>query len=182
MRRSHFPAPFLSRVPAAALVAALTVTALAGCGEDPIDEVGSDAPASEATPEETTSEPTATESTPAESTEPTATSTNVRTSDNITLRKPAEGATVSGSFTAAGKANSPEANVPWQVRDADGTVVVEGFATAEGWMDKLYPWRTKVDVSELAPGSYTFVAMTEDPSGGAEGKGAEEVSASITVE
>ena len=33
-------------------------------------------------------------------------------------------------------------------------------------MDKLYPWQTSVDVSGLAPGDYTFVAMTDDPSGG----------------
>ena len=42
----------------------------------------------------------------------------------------------------------------------------KGFATAEGWMDKLYPWQAEVDVSGLAPGTYTFVAMTDDPSGG----------------
>ena len=26
-------------------------------------------------------------------------------------------------------------------------VVLDGFATAEGWMDKLYPWETSIDVS-----------------------------------
>ncbi len=33
-------------------------------------------------------------------------------------------------------------------------------------MDKLYPWETEIDVSDLAPGDYTFAAMTDDPSGG----------------
>lgn len=109
-----------------------------------------------------------------------ATSDLSRSEKLITLAQPAEGATVSGSFTASGKANSPEANVPWEVRNQSGKVVLHGFATAAGWMDKLYPWKTKVDVSKLKPGSYTFVAKTDDPSGG-EGKAAQQVGATITV-
>ena len=49
-------------------------------------------------------------------------------------------------------------------------------------MDKLYPWETEVDVSGLEPGAYEFVALTDDPSGGAEGAGPTEDSKSITVE
>ena len=104
-----------------------------------------------------------------------------RTGKLITLATPAEGAKVSGTFEASGKANSPEANVPWEIRDASGKKVLDGAATAEGWMDKLYPWTTKVDVSELEPGTYVFVARTDDTSDG-EGKPAEEVGARITVE
>lgn len=104
-----------------------------------------------------------------------------RTSALITLSAPAEGATVSESFQASGKANSPEANVPWEVRDGSGETVLDGFATAEGWMDKLYPWKTTIDVSELEPGTYLFIARTDDTSDG-EGKPAEEVGARITVE
>ena len=41
----------------------------------------------------------------------------------------------------------------------------------EGTIDRLYKWETEpIDVSDLAPGTYTFVAMTDDPSGG-EGPG-----------
>ena len=104
-----------------------------------------------------------------------------RTSALITLAAPAEDATVSGSFEASGEANSPEANVPWEVRDTSGEAVLEGHATAEGWMDKLYPWTTTVDVSELEPGTYLFIARTDDTSDG-EGKPSEEVGARITVE
>ena len=57
----------------------------------------------------------------------------------------------------------------WQIRTEQG-VVKEGFATAEGSGDRLYPWETDVDISGLNPGHYTFVAMTDDPSGG-EGPG-----------
>ena len=65
--------------------------------------------------------------------------------------------------------------------DADGKVVKKGSAAAKGWMDKLYPWETAVDVSGLQPGEYTFVAMTDDPSGG-EGGGPTEDTKTIIVQ
>jgi len=99
----------------------------------------------------------------------------------VNVTTPEQGASVSGTFTASGVASSFEATVPWEIRQ-DGEVVERGFSTAEGWMDKLYPWETEVDVSGLAPGDYQFVAMTDDPSGGAEGAGPTEDSKTITVE
>ena len=84
----------------------------------------------------------------------------------VSITAPEQGASVSGTFTASGVASSFEATVPWEVRDGSDAVVARGFATAEGWMDALYPWETEVDVSDLAPGTYTFIAMTDDPSGG----------------
>ena len=84
----------------------------------------------------------------------------------VSITAPEEGAGVSGRFTASGVANSNEANVPWQIKRGD-EVVLSGFSTAEGWIDKLYPWQSEpIDVSGLASGEYTFVAMTDDPSGG----------------
>jgi hypothetical protein len=103
--------------------------------------------------------------------------TDVRALVNVTV--PEEGAGVSGSFTASGVSSSFEATTPWEIRQGD-EVVKTGFATAEGWMDKLYPWETEVDVSGLEPGDYTFVAMTDDPSDG-EGSGPTEDSKTITV-
>jgi uncharacterized surface anchored protein len=51
-------------------------------------------------------------------------------------------------------------------------VVKSGTAQSYGWQGRLYPWATgRIDVSDLAPGDYTFVVMTADPSGGAEGSG-----------
>lgn len=97
----------------------------------------------------------------------------------VSVTAPEEGRTVSGTFSAHGIASSFEATVPWEIRQGD-TVVERGFSTAEGWMDKLYPWETDVDVSGLSPGEYLFVAMTDDPSGG-EGGGPHEDSKAITV-
>lgn len=105
---------------------------------------------------------------------------DVRALVNVTT--PEQGATVSGTFTATGVSSSFEATTPWEIHagGADGKVVKKGFATAEGWMDKLYPWKTDVDVSGLPAGDYTFVAMTDDPSDG-EGAGPTVDTKAITV-
>jgi Immunoglobulin-like domain of bacterial spore germination len=99
----------------------------------------------------------------------------------VNVTSPEEGATVADTFKASGVASSFEATVPWEVRDGSGAMVVEGFATAEGWVGRLYPWETEVDVSALEPGTYTFVAMTDDPSDG-EGAGPTEDTKTIVVE
>ena len=113
--------------------------------------------------------------------EPLAAGEPIQTLALAQVTTPEQGAEVSGSFVADGIASSFEATVPWQVRQGE-RVVLEGFATAEGWMDRLYPWRTEpIDVSGLEPGEYTFVAMTSDPSGGAEGNGPHEDTKQITV-
>jgi hypothetical protein len=98
----------------------------------------------------------------------------------VNVTEPSEGTSVSGTFTATGVANSFEATVPWEVRDQGGKKVLDGFATAEGWGDHLYPWESQVDVSGLTPGTYTFVALTDDPSDG-EGAGPTEDTKAITV-
>ncbi len=98
----------------------------------------------------------------------------------VSISDPAQGAVVHGSFTANGVASSFEANVPWQITK-HGKVVKLGFSTAAGWMDRLYPWKTApIDVSGLAPGRYTFVAMTDDPSSG-EGPGPQSDTRTIVV-
>jgi hypothetical protein len=48
-------------------------------------------------------------------------------------------------------------------------------------MDKLYPFAGQANLAGLAPGTYTFVAMTDDPSGGAEGFGPSEDTRTIVV-
>ncbi|MBM0126547.1 Gmad2 immunoglobulin-like domain-containing protein [Pimelobacter simplex] len=98
----------------------------------------------------------------------------------VNVTEPAEGTAVGDTFTATGRASSFEATVPWEVQDSSGTVVLDGFATAEGWVERLYPWSSEVDVSELPAGTYTFVARTDDPSGG-EGGGPTEDTKRITI-
>jgi hypothetical protein len=97
----------------------------------------------------------------------------------VNVTAPEQGQTVSGdTLDISGVASSFEANVLWEIRQG-GTVVLDGFTTAEGWMDKLHPFSDTVDISSLEPGDYTFVAMTDDPSGG-EGGGPTEDSKDFT--
>ncbi|HEX8780691.1 MAG TPA: Gmad2 immunoglobulin-like domain-containing protein [Nocardioides sp.] len=99
----------------------------------------------------------------------------------VQLTTPEQGATVTGDILeVSGVASSFEANVPWEVRRGN-EVVLDGFTTAKGWMNKLYPFSASVDVSSLEPGDYTFVAMTDDPSGGAEGGGPTEDTRDFTL-
>ncbi|WP_372735551.1 Gmad2 immunoglobulin-like domain-containing protein [Nocardioides sp.] len=99
----------------------------------------------------------------------------------VQVSTPSEGQVVSGSFTANGAASSFEGNVPWQLLDSSGAVVRNGFATA-GMDQTLIPWETEpIDVSDLPPGSYTFRASTDDPSGG-EGPGAFTDTRTVVVE
>ena len=98
----------------------------------------------------------------------------------VSISSPAQGQVVTGSLSADGVASSFEGAVPWELRDAAGAVVRRGLA--QGTMeDHLTPWQTgAINVSGLPPGDYTFVAMTDDPSGG-EGGGPTTDTRSVTI-
>ena len=163
---------------AAAAVASL---ALAGCGDSGGDAVAED-PATEATSAApTTSAPVEPSETPTETASSSDPTESPAADTLITLETPADGTQVSGSFDVKGTANSPEANVPWRLLDASGAKVRKGHFTAEGWMDKLYPYAGTVDVSKLAAGTYSFEVSVDDPSGG-EGKPPEKVTATVIVQ
>ena len=98
----------------------------------------------------------------------------------VNVTQPEQDSQPGATFVASGVANSFEATVPWEVRDESGATVLKGFATADGWGDHLYPWQSDVDASSLAPGTYTFVAMTDDPSDG-EGGGPTEDTKTFTL-
>ncbi|WP_243060778.1 Gmad2 immunoglobulin-like domain-containing protein [Nocardioides sp. SR21] len=99
----------------------------------------------------------------------------------MSISDPAEGNAYEGSMIARGRANSNESNVLWELRDQDDVVVADGFTTAAGWMDKLYDWEVEIDLTGVPAGDYVFVALTDDPSGGAEGFGPDSDTRSITV-
>lgn len=85
----------------------------------------------------------------------------------VSISDPAEGLVVSDTFVAKGVASSFEGNVVWELRSEGAPEAYAfGFATA-GMDDHLVPWETDpIDVSELPPGTYEFVASTSDPSDG----------------
>ena len=117
--------------------------------------------------------------------EPLANAPALKTLSLVSLTSPAEGQTVSGdTLEVEGVANSFEANVIVRLQRWEGTEVVaqEPFM-AEGWMgDKLFPFSGTIDISGVPSGEYVVIAMTDDPSGGAEGPGAFSDSRRITVE
>jgi hypothetical protein len=98
----------------------------------------------------------------------------------VNLSDPAEGQHYSGTMHVTGVASSFEATVPWQLLRGT-TVVKSGSFTAEGWLEHLYPFAGDVSLKGVAPGTYTFVASTDDPSGGAEGNGPDRDTRTIIV-
>jgi Immunoglobulin-like domain of bacterial spore germination/Sporulation and spore germination len=86
----------------------------------------------------------------------------------VSISDPADGSEYHDTMVARGRANVFEGTVTWEVRDESGRTVREGFTTALGTGDRLYPWEAEVDLSGLPAGLYEFVATSTDPSGGAE--------------
>ncbi len=95
------------------------------------------------------------------------------------IDSPTEGQEVPARFTATGTNNGFEAWVGWQLLK-DGTSVKDGFGTAEGWMDKNYPWRVDIDLSGVPAGTYTLRFHNEDASDG-EGVAPDEDTKTITL-
>jgi hypothetical protein len=79
----------------------------------------------------------------------------------VQIDNPANGATVSPTFTVSGRAATFEANVVWEVTQG-GTVVKHGFTTAQECCT-LSPFSFTVE--GLSPGDYTLVAHDSDESG-----------------
>src|SRR3546814_16085547 len=101
--------------------------------------------------------------------------TNAPVLDTLSLMNitaPREGITVDDVFTATGVNNGFEAWVGWQVLDSDGTVVADGFGTADCWrQEKLFAGKVEVDASSLTTGTSPFRAHNAAPPGGTEGPG-----------
>jgi hypothetical protein len=117
--------------------------------------------------------------------EPLANAPILKTLSLVSLSSPSEGENVSGdTLEVEGVANSFEANVIVRLQRWEGNeVLAQQPFTADGWMgDKLFPFSGTIDVSDVPPGEYVLIAMTDDPSGGEEGSGAFSDSRRITVE
>ena len=98
----------------------------------------------------------------------------------MNITQPEEGLVVSGGTLAAdGVASAFEATFQWEVRLGD-QVVARDFGMTEACCE-LSPWKISVDVSGFAPGTYTFVAMNDDPSGG-EGNAPDSDSKTFVIE
>jgi hypothetical protein len=78
----------------------------------------------------------------------------------VQVDSPADGSTVSGTFTVTGRAATFEANVVWELKAGD-KVVKHGFTTAQECCT-LAPYSFEVTAP---PGSYTLVVHDTDESG-----------------
>lgn len=117
--------------------------------------------------------------------EPLAEGSFIETLSLVNIDSPAHGAVVSGdTLEVSGVANSFEANVIVKLQRFEGTFVAfQQGVMAEDWMgEQLFPFSESFDISDLEPGQYVLTASTDDPSGGAEGFGADTDSKVITVE
>ncbi|HEY9408410.1 MAG TPA: Gmad2 immunoglobulin-like domain-containing protein, partial [Jiangellaceae bacterium] len=81
----------------------------------------------------------------------------------VQITNPAEGAEATSPVTVDGEAAGFEANLVWEVRDADGAVVASDFTTTAECCT-FSPFTFEV---ELAPGTYEIAVSDTDPSGGA---------------
>ena len=105
--------------------------------------------------------------------EPLANSPLLDTLSHVNLTTPAEGETVTDTLNVSGVANSFEANVVVSLQPlGSADEVFRQGVTAQGWMgNRLFDFSQSFDVSGVEPGTYVLTAMTDDPSGGAEGFG-----------
>ena len=96
----------------------------------------------------------------------------------VWVTSPQDGDTVGSTFTVEGQGAFFEANVSWQLLDASGEVVQDGFATAEECC-VMSPYRFQV--KGVDPGDHTLRVYAADMSGG-EGGAEPEDTKRLTVE
>ncbi len=64
--------------------------------------------------------------------------------DFIQVKLPQKNATIKNPILISGKANVDEANVRVKITDNNENILVDTFITADGWMDKLYPFEKEL--------------------------------------
>lgn len=83
----------------------------------------------------------------------------------VFVTAPVSGARVSPGFTVTGCSRTFEANVPWELRDRDGTVIARGAATGGG-VDGPGPYRFTVPYTVPERQIGVLLVREDDPSGG----------------
>ncbi len=80
----------------------------------------------------------------------------------VSVTSPAEGQTLDSPVTVTGSANVFEANVNWELLDAEGNVIDSGHTMAG-----LMEWKDfTVELGDLEPGTYTIRAFESSPKDG----------------
>ncbi len=105
---------------------------------------------------------------------------------HMSIDTPAEGAVVSrdaGPLVVSGRGNSFEASGACFLRDDAGLGTGPYLAQMAGYMaPRLFPWELSVDLTDIPPGTYTLACLTDDPTGGAEGRGTDTDTRTVIIE
>ncbi len=106
---------------------------------------------------------------------------------HMSIDAPAEGAVVvrgEGVLRVSGRGNSFEASGSCHLEDGAGDMVGEpAVAQMAGWTEpRLYPFELELDLSGVPAGTYTLTCLTDDASGGTEGRGADSDTRTVIVE
>lgn len=99
---------------------------------------------------------------------------------HVSISDPGERYAYSGSLTARGVGNGFEGTIACRLVGEEGDEVWSG-ATIAGAGDDLAPWELEVDLTGVEPGGYVLICQNDDPTGGAEGRGVDADTRSITV-
>lgn len=100
----------------------------------------------------------------------------------MNIDTPREGQVVEGDkLVATGLNNGFEGTVWWRLLREDQVLDEGALISGGAYGDRLWPWRTVIDVRDLPPGEYVFTAGNDDPTGGTEGMGTSEDTRTFTI-
>lgn len=107
--------------------------------------------------------------------------------NHMSIDAPAEGMVVTrdeGPLRVRGRANSFEASGSCFLEDGSGEVIGEPApAQMAGWTEpRLYPFDLELDLTDVPAGTYTLTCITDDASGGTEGRGTDSDTRTVIVE
>ena len=106
---------------------------------------------------------------------------------HMSISSPSEGTVISsaaGALAVSGRGNSFEASGTCFLADDAGEVVGErGLAQMDGWTgQRLYPFALELDLTDVPGGTYVLTCVTDDASGGTEGRGTDSDTRTVIVE
>jgi len=88
--------------------------------------------------------------------------------DLLEVATPTPNQKISSPVLVSGKSNFFEAHTRIRIVDDNGNVLADTFATAEGWMDKLYPFSQEVKYSKPQTKNGLVEVFDESPKDGKE--------------
>ncbi|HAN10706.1 MAG TPA: hypothetical protein DCP90_08865 [Clostridiales bacterium] len=97
------------------------------------------------------------------------TAANVITENKyLEVEYPTPNAEIPNPVTVKGKSNFFEANTRIRIKDEKGVTLADSFTTAEGWMDKLYPFSKEISYKQTTAKSGFVEVFESSPKDGSE--------------